>query len=239
MDFMEWVQRRLVAHGFDPGIIDGVWGRNTRRATVSFQRVRGLPDTGSLNEATVSALRDSPSGDPKERLKEAPKPEAFDQFPWMAIGLKKKGFHEKDDNRDLRVWLKSDGKTLGDPAKLPWCGDFVETCLALSLPEAILPSNPYLARNWLKFGRTVDPCYGAVMIFWRGSRNGISGHVAFYYAEDNTHYHVLGGNQSNSISVTRIAKNRLLGARLPAVGGPYPRKQFIVAANGKVSVNEE
>jgi hypothetical protein len=26
-------------------------------------------------------------------------------------------------------WLKRDGRSLGDPSKNPWCGDFVETCI--------------------------------------------------------------------------------------------------------------
>lgn len=246
MGFIEWVQRRLIEHGFDPGRPDNIWGRKTLGAAVAFQKARGLPASGTLNAATVAALRLAPTatiapsgtaGTPAPGP-EAPEPEIHEQFPWMALGLRKKGMHERDDNRDLRAFLKSDGKTLGDPAQLPWCGDFVETCIAVTLPEAVLPGNPYLARNWLKFGATVDPCYGSVLVFWRGSRSGTQGHVAFYYAEDGDAFHVLGGNQSNTISVTRIARDRLLGARLPLVGGPYPRKRVAVAANGAVSTNE-
>ena len=101
-------------------------------------------------------------------------------------------------------------------------------------PERCSPS----PRNWLKFGQTVDPCFGSVLIFWRGSRSGSSGHVGFYYSEDTSVYHVLGGNQSNSVSVTSIKKDRLLGARLPSVGGPYPRRVVKKAADWKLSVNE-
>lgn len=236
MEFMEWVQRRLIAHGFNPGLPDGIWGRNTRRATIEFQRSRNIPAEGVLNEVTIAALNVEPLG--QSASQEAPKIELYDQFPWMALGLRKKGLHETRNLVDLRAFLKSDGKTLGDPSKLPWCGDFVETCLAVTLPEVTLPANPYLARNWLKFGHAVDPCYGAVLIFWRGSRGGELGHVAFYYAEDQEYYHVLGGNQNNTISVTRISKSRLLGARLPLVGGPYPRKRIVVRASGQVSTNE-
>lgn len=236
MAFIEWVQRRLIAHGFNPGVPDGIWGRNTLKATIAFQASRRLPAEGVLNEATVSALRVEPGG--ATANVEAPQPQMPDRFPWMALALRKKGMHEQRDNIDLRAFLKSDGKTLGDPARLPWCGDFIETCLAVTLPEAVLPNNPYLARNWLTFGQTVDPCYGAVLVFWRGNRNGMQGHVGFCYAEDRDAFHVLGGNQSNSISVTRILRPRLLGARLPTVGGPYPRQLVTVAADGSVSTNE-
>ena len=57
MNFIEWVQRRLIAHGFNPGLPDGIWGRNTRAATIKFQTAAGLIAHGTLNSATVAALR--------------------------------------------------------------------------------------------------------------------------------------------------------------------------------------
>jgi len=114
----------------------------------------------------------------------------------------------------------------------------VATCISLTLPDAVLPTNPYLARNWLFFEQTVEPVFGSVLVFWRGSRSGFKGHVGFYYSEDEDNYHVLGGNQKDSISVTSLAKNRLLGARLPDVGGPYPRHTVRSAADWVLSTNE-
>ena len=63
-------------------------------------------------------------------------------------------------------WLKRGGRSLGDPSKSPWCGDFVETCIRRRLPDEPLPSeplpgalrlSPYGARNWLLFGRETKP----------------------------------------------------------------------------------
>lgn len=243
MSFIEWAQTRLVAHGFNPGIVDGVWGRNTLAATLEFQSARGLPATGTLNEATVTALRAAPGPanivqEVTAQAADVPEQNLLDHFPWMSLALRKKGLHEGRDNAYLSEFLKSDGKTLGDPAKLPWCGDFVETCVAVTMPSAIIPTNPYLARNWLQFGATVDPCFGSILVFWRGSRSGTSGHVGFYYSEDDDNYHVLGGNQSNSVSVTSLAKNRFLGARLPNVGGPFPRQVVTSDAGWQITTNE-
>ncbi len=243
MSFYEWVQRRLIAHGFDPGIVDGIWGRNTRAATIEFQTSRGLPPNGQLNEATVTALRATagvvaPVPQAADAEPEAPVQDLLDHFPWMTLALRKKGLHEGQDNAELRAFLASDGPTLGDPAQLPWCGDFVETCIAVSLPDALIPNNPYLARNWQEFGQTVNPCFGSVLVFWRVSRSGTKGHVGFYYSEDDANFHVLGGNQKNSVSVTSISKDRLLGARLPSVGGPYPRRVVTSAEDWQISVNE-
>lgn len=238
MDFMEWVQRRLHAHDFNPGVVDGIWGRNTRNALIAFQLSKGLVAQGILNNATVAALRADPTGEDHLAAPAVPTRDLLDFFPWMTLALRKKGMHEQDDNRDLRAFLRSDGKTLGDPAQLPWCGDFVETCIALSLPSAVLPNNPYLARNWQRFGTVVPPCFGSILVFWRGSLSGSKGHVGFYYSEDNTHFHVLGGNQSNRVSVARLDKARLLSAQLPTVDGPYPRQTVRSAADFQISTNE-
>lgn len=58
----------------------------------------------------------------------------------------------------------------------------------------------------------MQPITGAVLIFERGS----GGHVGFAVGQDDTHFYVLGGNQSDAVTIARIAKSRLLGARWPA-----------------------
>jgi uncharacterized protein (TIGR02594 family) len=179
----------------------------------------------------MAALRTS-----TDKKSDAPARSLRDVMPWMIIAENKMNLHEKLDNKELKEFLKSDGPTLGDPAKLPWCGDFVETCIALAVPDAVLPTNPYLARNWLKFGRTVDPCYGAILVFARGKPP--SGHVGFYVSEDETHFAVLGGNQSDRVSVAKLDKERLLGARLPQTGGPYPRRVVTKDSDLEISENE-
>ncbi|SLN76702.1 hypothetical protein ROG8370_03902 [Roseovarius gaetbuli] len=109
------------------------------------------------------------------------------------------------------------GRTL---TKNPWCGDFVETCIRMGLPDepllGALGKNPYWARNWLLFGREVQPIIGAVLVFERGS----GGHVGFAIGQDDTHFYVLGGNQSDAVTIARIIKSRLLGARWPATYPP-------------------
>lgn len=132
--------------------------------------------------------------------------------PWVLEGLRIKGWHERADNADLRAWLKSDGKTLGDPAVLPWCGDFAETCIRLALPGEAFPGdlgrNPYWALHWRQFGIPCDPCLGAVVSI---SREG-GGHVGFAVGQDATRIFVLGGNQSNEVSVAPIEKSRFIAA---------------------------
>ncbi len=161
------------------------------------------------------------------------------ELPWIIEGKKVFGLHEVNDNAALRAWLKSDGKTLGDPKALPWCGDYVETCIKKTLPKETFPGalgeNPYWARNWALFGKEVKPCYGAVGVFVRDG----GGHVGFLVGEDATDWYVLGGNQGNTVSIVRIAKNRMIAARWPSTAEastkPLPK---LTAASIPKSTNE-
>lgn len=135
--------------------------------------------------------------------------------PWVRELNKMAGHHETRNRTTLSMWLKSDGETLGNPSKLPWCGDAVDTALSLALPKEPRPGdlakNPYWALNWLFFGKPSEPVIGAVLVFKRPS----GGHVGFAVGQTKSHYAVLGGNQSDSVSVVLIEKSRCVGVRWP------------------------
>lgn len=200
------LQRRLLELGFDPKGVDGVIGPDTEKAIVAFKKSVGLAARPYVGPITLEALfgKDAPTT-PVAAL------------PWMAEITKYMGYHEITNNATLRKWLKSDGATLGDPAKLPWCGDCIETAIKLSLPNepftGNLKKNPYWALNWAKFGEKSDMRYGTVGAFKRPS----GGHVAFIVGYDpkRKRLRVRGGNQSNSVSDTWIEESRLVAIRKP------------------------
>jgi uncharacterized protein (TIGR02594 family) len=233
------VQAALLSLGFDPGPVDGVAGAKTRAAVKAFQKAAGIPFDGVAGPQTWAALSKMLMAAKKPPVGIVPRPST--PPPWHEELLRRKGLHEVRDRSKLMAWLRSDGKTLGDPARLPWCGDAIETCLALTLPDEPLPTNPYLARNWLKLGIPLTtPALGCILVFWRGSKTGTSGHVGLYAGEDAQGYlHVLGGNQSNAITIARLDKARLLGMRWPA---SYPKptsgRVLLSAAGAPVSTNE-
>lgn len=49
-------QQRLVDIGFDPGPVDGLYGRQTRSGLEAFQRHVGIAVTGRIDDATIKAL---------------------------------------------------------------------------------------------------------------------------------------------------------------------------------------
>lgn len=204
LDERRTVQQRLVAHGIDPGPVDGIIGPRTNAAIIAFKRSIGYAPRPYVGPLTMAALMQDPEAPVDAETAEVPE--------WVKVGLKFKGLHEVYDNAELRAFLASDGHALGDPAVFPWCGDFVETCIRLALPSEPFPGqlgvNPYWALNWRQFGVSCGPVLGSVISI---SRNG-GGHVAFLMGEDATRYYCLGGNQSNTVSIAPIAKSRFSAA---------------------------
>lgn len=118
--------------------------------------------------------------------------------------------------------------------EIPWCGLLVATVMKRA--DRPMVDSPLWALSWNNFGVKVDvPMLGDILTF---TRKG-GGHVGFYVGEDTTHFHVLGGNQGNSVSIVRIAKSRLSQARRPEyTNQPTNIRKVILASNGTVSTNE-
>ena len=222
------MQMELKRLGFDPQGIDGVMGKNTAKAVQAFMRATFGTTFG------VTVEKDGTMAIHGPHVSDLPTTQSplKTSLPWMQVAIRHMGLHEDHDRTALIQFLRSDGATIGDPSKFPWCGDFVQTCIKTSLPtepfNGLVAANPYLARNWQSFGKPCIPSPGAVMVFWRGSKVGPYGHVAFYVGEDATSYFVLGGNQSNKVSITRLDKDRLLGAFWPLSSDQAPAGANII-----------
>jgi uncharacterized protein (TIGR02594 family) len=103
------------------------------------------------------------------------------------------------------AWVKDD--------ETAWCAAFV----GAMLERAGLPSMRKLtARSYMDWGKPAaldDAQPGDVIIFSRGDPKGWQGHVGFFVRHAGTHIEVLGGNQSNAVSIARYPVSRLLGVR--------------------------
>lgn len=134
------------------------------------------------------------------------------------------------NNGVILDWAKQEGgwiERFYTADSIPWCGLFVGHCLLNVGIEG--PKNPLSALAWADWGLALDPMKrepGAVLVF---TREG-GGHVGFYVGEDpdGAALHVLGGNQSDAVTVTRIRSERLHAVRWPTAiscngGGPVRR----------------
>lgn len=121
-----------------------------------------------------------------------------------------------------------------------WCGLFMSHLFRITgKPLLGIKGDKYnylRAAKYAEWGNKVDePEMGDVLVF---SRTG-GGHVGLYVGESKYTYFVLGGNQSNSVSITEIKKDRLTAARrYYATEPPASVKKYILDSTGTVSINE-
>jgi uncharacterized protein (TIGR02594 family) len=139
------------------------------------------------------------------------------------------------DNPTIIEWAREVGlaKTYSHDS-IPWCGLFIAIVAKRAGKEVV--DSPLWALSWADFGKpSPAPMLGDVLTF---KRNG-GGHVALYVGEDSGAFHCIGGNQSDQVCITRIAKARLYKARRPEyVSQPANVRKIVLAANGKLSSNE-
>lgn len=158
---------------------------------------------------------------------------------WMEIGKSLIGTDEDTrpgkSNSKIMSWAAALGgwiKGFYKDDSIPWCGLWVGYVMKQAGFDVNI-KNPLGALEWLNFGTKTTPRYGAIMCFKRSG----GGHVAFYVSEDSANYHVLGGNQSDSVNVTKISKDRFAGAVWPP-GDKTVTQKIVKAFDGKISTNE-
>lgn len=181
-----------------------------------------------------------------QRLPHLPKPYQFLEklapLPLMVLeALKLFGTREQpgpDNNPVIMQWVKD----LGDPSvakvytadAVPWCGLFMAVVAKRARKAPV--RDPLWALNWGRFGQAVgQPMLGDVLTFVRPQ----GGHVALYIGESAGGYHVLGGNQSDKVCFTEIAKTRLRAVRRPDYSvQPATVRPYILQSTGVFSTNE-
>lgn len=139
------------------------------------------------------------------------------------------------NNATILSWAKELGieKTYNADS-IPWCGLFIALVVTRSGRDPVV--NPLWARNWQQWGEYQSAAaLGDILVFVRDG----GGHVGIYVAEDKDCYHVLGGNQSDAVTITRIKKARCVAIRRPKYNNkPTSVKPYYVQASGNVSTNE-
>lgn len=169
-------------------------------------------------------------------LADEPGPRLLTEF------LKVYGTAEKagpGSNPTILEWAKAVGlaRVYRDDATA-WCGLTMAYVALQAGWDAAPAGNALWARNWLQWGQpSPSAMLGDVLVFSRGPS---SGHVGVYVGEDASAFHVIGGNQSDAVTIKRILKARLLGARRCPwrVNQPGNVRKVGLASTGSLSNNE-
>lgn len=143
-------------------------------------------------------------------------------------------------NEEIMVIADKAGvKNIYKSDETAWCA-VAQTAIALEAGK-IVPFKDWdrlRAKSFVNFGTPFPgpAMMGDTLVFKRPGGY----HVGIYIAEDETCYHVAGGNQSNQYSIVRIDKKRLYAARRPEykTGTPAAVQQFFVDAAGGISSDE-
>ena len=172
----------------------------------------------------------------KKKIEENQESSTESSDDWMNIAKSLIGTNETPGNKNnptIIQWAKDLGIINEYNAdSIPWCGLFVARVMSESGHDVI--DSPLWALSWKNYGEKLSkPLYGSILVF---KRTG-GGHVGFCVGYDDDYYHVLGGNQSDSVSITRIEKARCVAIRWPnnVPHGPEAPHQTL---NVSVSTNE-
>lgn len=148
------------------------------------------------------------------------------------VDMWKLGFNATGQSHRLKESVWQNDET-------PWCGAFCAAVLAQSNLSHRIPKSFPLARAWSNVGtKLTKPAYGCIVVFSRGG----GGHVGFVVGKDKKgNLMVLGGNQSNQVSIVPFSVSRVLAYRWVGDGTAPSVSRYslpILASNGKVSTNE-
>lgn len=200
---------------------DGEFGPITLTALKAFEASRGLKVDGIVDVATAEALD-----------KIAPPPSVIKVAPWLATMRALTGTTEAPGSKDNPFIVEMAHEIVRrfpdlkgnvgwyNHDSIPWCGLAMAYAFAVN---GIKPSKaPLSALDWASWGQALKvPTPGAVLVY---SRTG-GGHVTLYESEDANYYYCRGGNQSDALNITKIAKSRPVkairwpsGVAIPAAG---------------------
>jgi uncharacterized protein (TIGR02594 family) len=148
------------------------------------------------------------------------------------------------DNPVILTWADECGISGYKHDAIPWCGLTVAIAAKRAGWDYAPGHNALWARNWALWGtdalkaRSVpQAALGDVLVFPRGD----SGHVTLYVGEDATHYHCLGGNQSDAVSIVRKPKRPILAIRRAPwrISQPVNVRPIRLAAGGTPASTKE
>lgn len=156
--------------------------------------------------------------------------------PWLKVAASHLGLKEikgPQHNKTIIMWLEKLNAWWRDD-EIPWCAVMVAACMQeCGLP---FPKLYMRALEWNDYGvKLLKPVPGCIVTF---TRQG-GGHVGFVVGESTDgKLLVLGGNQSDMVTIAKFDYSRVTSYRWPA-GIPVPDVKLAKhSVTGSVSTNE-
>ncbi len=139
----------------------------------------------------------------------------MEQPRWLAEAWAELGQREvagRADNARIIALFRDAGQSARHHDEVAWCAAFVGACLERA---GLASTRSLMARSYLRWGEALGQGrLGAVAVLSRGSDPN-AGHVGFLLGEADDQIYLLGGNQSDGVTVAAFPNARLLGLRWP------------------------
>lgn len=114
------------------------------------------------------------------------------------------------NNPVIMGWAKETGAKGYTGDSIAWCALGASVVAKRAGWDYQPGGNALWARNWALWGNKADVAMlGDFLVFPRGS----GGHIGQYVGEDDTHYHVYGFNQNDTVNIVRKPKTPILAIR--------------------------
>ncbi len=146
-----------------------------------------------------------------------PNQQSNDDPPWLSIARREIGVKERPGSahhpRILQYHASTRLRATTD--EVPWCAAYVCWCLEQA---GITSTRSAAAASYRTWGQSCELKDGAVVVFGKSDPDAAgTGHVAFCVGVDGDDVLVLGGNQRNSVNVSRRPRSRIVAIRWPLV----------------------
>lgn len=129
---------------------------------------------------------------------------------WAEFGVREAG--GVANNARVQAYFRDAGHASVKDDAVAWCAAFA--CAVLERSNVQSPKS-LRARAFLDWGEAIDtPRPGAIAVLRRG-RSAATGHVGFVVGVAGATLYLLGGNQSDGVTVAAFDKKVLLGLRWP------------------------
>lgn len=153
--------------------------------------------------------------------------------PWLTLARRELGTGEaygSGDNARVLAYYRDAGHPEIAHDSVAWCAAFASAMLERS---GVASPRTLRARNFLQWGTALDaPQAGCIVVLWRGSPNSDQGHVGFFAGVTSDRLLLLGGNQSDQVSLAAFPRNQVLGYR-------WPRAEAGTGASGGDAIFEQ
>lgn len=135
-------------------------------------------------------------------------------------------------NEKIKELYKDAGVPSVVSDEVPWCAAFVGACLARSNKPN---TGTLVARDYLNYGvKLSKPEKNCIGIMKRGNSSW-EGHVGFVTDFNKDYVWMLGGNQNDSVNVSRFPRSKFLGFVNPPDKKPDLPKKEVVQASTRLS----